>query len=53
MKTTLIGIDKPWKGCYYLGLGLGFENDKEGFFVGIVIAFLAWNIRIGIDREVE
>ena len=46
---SLISIDKPWEDCYYLGIGLGFENDSDGFFIGLVIAFIYWNIRIGLD----
>ena len=53
MKTTLIEIHKDPDQVYYLGLGIGFEKDKYGYFVGILIAFLSWTIRIGILREVE
>ena len=52
MKTRLIQIDRPWIDSYYLGIGIGYEKDDE-FFVGIVIAFFVWNIRIGIDRSPE
>ena len=53
MKTTLIQIDRPWMDSYYLGIGIGYEKDSDEFFVGIVIAFFVWNIRIGIDRSPE
>lgn len=54
MKTTLIRIDKAEKGMYFIGLGVGFDKDSHyGYFIGLVIEFLFWTIKIGIDREVE
>ena len=52
MKTRLIRIDGSVEETYYIGIGIGYETDGDyGWFAGIIIAFLHWNIRIGIDRE--
>ena len=54
MKTRLIRIDRSIEETYYIGVGIGYETDGDyGWFVGIIIAFLHWNIRIGIDREAK
>jgi hypothetical protein len=54
MKTTLIRINSSEAGMYYVGFGLGFELERHhGWFAGLIIQFLPWTIRIGIDREVE
>ena len=56
MKTRLIRIDRVREdGSYYIGLGFGFEKDSViyAWFVGIIIQFLYWTIRVGIDREIK
>ena len=51
MKISLITIDKVPDPTYYIGIGIGFENDDRGYFVGIIIALLLWNIRIGFNKN--
>ena len=52
MKTTLIRIDRSEKDTYYIGIGIGYETERNyGWFAGIIIAFFIWDVRIGIDRE--
>ena len=53
MKTSLITVDRNNDPTYYIGMGIGFEYDEYGSFFGIIIAFLYWTIRIGIDRSLE
>lgn len=50
MKTRLITISRNTDQIYYIGIGIGFEYDKYGYFVGVIAAFLCWTIRVGFDR---
>jgi len=52
MKTTLIGVSID-EDSYFLGIGIGFEKGEHESFFGLVIVFLIWTIRIGIDRSLE
>ena len=51
MKIRLVTIDKIIDPTYYIGIGTGFEYDDHGYFVGIIVAFFPWTIRIGINKN--
>ncbi len=54
MKTTLIEINRTVKGQYIIGFGIGYDKDSHyGYFVGVIIQFFWWIIRIGVSRERE